>query len=91
MLAEFNGKKYKIGFTYSDRGITYCRVIQIKNFGDNQIAILSGIGYAQCYAKDVFERKIGRKIALARALKGAGISRSERTLVWEQFIKQCKV
>lgn len=51
-------------------GSTICR---IKNASGNTI----GIGVAKCSASDNFCKKIGRKIALDRALHAAGIDRND--------------
>lgn len=40
------------------------------------------IGVAFVHPNDAPVRKVGRKIALARALQGSGLSRDERRQVW---------
>lgn len=42
-------------------------------------------GTAACLQGDHFNKEKGRKIALARALKEAGVARDTRVLVWEGY------
>lgn len=42
-----------------------------------------GTGYAICHENDRFEKERGRKLALARALKGK--NKAFRTQVWEAY------
>lgn len=48
-------------------------------------------GIAQCSIKDNFSRKIGRKIALKRALDDSGMSKDERKEVWTDYLNTLKV
>lgn len=41
---------------------------------------------ALCSERDTFVKAQGRKIAFARALKAAGFSRSDRAVLWRQFL-----
>ena len=42
-------------------------------------------GVALCHKKDQFCKAVGRKLSLARALRIAGLSKDERTKVWEDY------
>ena len=44
-----------------------------------------GEGLATCSVEDNFCREKGRKLAMLRAMKNAGIKKSERKLVWEFY------
>ena len=37
---------------------------------------------------DLFNKETGRKVALARALKGAAVDRAERELVWDAYFRR---
>lgn len=45
-------------------------------------------GLAACTAEDKFVKETGRKVALARALKAAGLSREARTYVWGRYLNR---
>lgn len=45
-------------------------------------------GWATCSPKDVFSRRVGRKVALARALKYGGFTQPQRTQVWKQLFEK---
>ena len=40
-------------------------------------------GFAQLHPNDHYNKKVGRKLALARALKNAGLTRDEKRQIWE--------
>ena len=46
------------------------------------------IGAAKVHPNDQPERKIGRKIALARALRESGLSRDKRRQVWKGLLEK---
>ena len=48
-------------------------------------------GQAHVHPKDAPCRRIGRKIALARALQGTGFDKTIRTQVWHQLMHKYKV
>lgn len=52
---------------------------------DLNIQEASAAGFAQCIPTDQFSRAIGRKLTLTRALAESGISKSERTQIWEAY------
>lgn len=45
-----------------------------------------GLGVARCHPNDKFDLVQGRKVALGRALKAAGLSKRARELVWRQYL-----
>ena len=59
-----------------------CRVID----GD-----FIGEGFAHQSPKDNNVKKVGRKIALARALSDCGIDKPGRTELWKQYGEQCQL
>jgi len=44
-----------------------------------------GEGVAICSKKDNFSKERGRKLAMLKAMKDAGIQKSERALIWEVY------
>ena len=64
------------------KALTVC-VIEKKDFSDGR-----GVGEAWCSRKDQFSYSIGRKIALARALKASGFDKPTRSLFWEAYFKK---
>lgn len=83
MVAVVEGVRYKVAFAYGqhcwDERVTYCFLKEGE--GENVV----GYGVASCAPGDNFNKVIGRKLALARALKDAGLNKAERTAIWEQF------
>lgn len=45
----------------------------------------SSAGVAVCNPKDQYKKDAGRKVALLRAMKGAGLAKGERTDLWESY------
>ncbi len=41
-----------------------------------------------CSRGDIFSRKVGRKVALAKALERTPMTKSERTKVWDDYKRQ---
>jgi hypothetical protein len=91
----FTFDKYKITFEHMDYGhplslpgtnaefthVTYCYIDVLV---DEDYALLS-TGQALCSASDIFEKAIGRKVSLTRALKNAGFDRETRTAIWKEY------
>lgn len=50
--------------------------------------ISAGIAHCGIFSKDSFNKEKGRKLALARALKMAGLTRDERLRVWEAYFSR---
>jgi hypothetical protein len=47
-------------------------------------------GFARCHSADVFNKKIGRKLALARCLDKTAVTKEFRALFWEVYFKTVK-
>lgn len=45
-------------------------------------------GWAMCSPKDVYSRRKGRKVALARALKIGGFTKPQRAQAWKQLFEK---
>lgn len=43
---------------------------------------------AVCYFKDKFEKRVGRKIALSRALTASHLPKEERKEIWDTYLKK---
>ena len=65
---------------FDERLVTQCLV---------ECGSLTHVGAAYCSPKDNFSRIKGRKIALARAIKD--LPRSERKVIWDEYLDKCKV
>lgn len=92
---------FRLGFKYQKMKRngslkrTGCFIFKEKNDGSHAISI----GWSQCHKNDVFKKKIGRKIALERALHDIGLyhvigngsaddKRSFRAQVWQQYFER---
>jgi len=62
-------------------GYTECEVVEI--VGNHKRAL--SIGRASCSLHDQFNKEIGRRIALTRALKEAELEREDRKTVWTVY------
>jgi len=47
------------------------------------------IGVATRSVKDTFNRKVGRKVALTKALSQTHLSKKQRREVWDSFFQHC--
>ena len=45
-------------------------------------------GSSRCHVHDQFDRSVGRKISLTRAIYG--FSKADRTIIWNEYFKHCK-
>lgn len=43
------------------------------------------MGTAQCGAKDLYKKEIGRKISLSRAINSLSLQKEERTKIWRDY------
>ncbi len=83
MIVDLGDRKLIIKFKHSDgvqflsNGDTICYIIQIGEY------MPRALGTAVCSINDIFNREIGRKIALTRALKN--LNREERTIIWKTY------
>ena len=85
---NIDGDEFKVEFCYPTYGEydifgykltreTYCRIL------DDFDAVVS-FGYSACSPQDQFNKNIGRKLSLARALDGI-FTREERQLFWDAY------
>ena len=44
-----------------------------------------GVGFAHCRSTDQFNKEIGRKLSLLRAMQNCGLNREERYQIWEGY------
>jgi len=49
------------------------------------------VGVAFCSEKDTYQKHIGRRQALQRAMANAGYSRNVRTTIWKCYSEQVKI
>ena len=59
-------------------GATVCTLDKDEN--------VAGTGLAELSVNDQYDRSIGRKVSLTRALTNADISRKERTEIWHTLM-----
>ena len=80
MKIECGESKYLIGFVYQGR----TTIAQIERLVDDKREWY-GSATADCSVSDNFSRRVGRKIALRRALESA-FTRDERKQIWPQIV-----
>ena len=56
------------------RRVTVCQLVE--KTGEKTFRVISE-GVAECSLRDNYNKELGRKIALGRALKGSGLNQSE--------------
>lgn len=101
---EFNAQsvKWRIRFRYGTQRVTdvttgitkahrvtRCMITEIPVPKWN--AFDSFCGEAVCSPHDKFDRKIGRKLALTRAIKWAAFSREDRRAAWKAYLERRNV
>jgi len=84
---ECFGDEVKIHFSHLSRHHEYgtrgtSAVVEINN-------IIVGSGSAYCHTEDNFCKAEGRKRALTRAI--SGLTRSQRTIIWENYGESCSL
>lgn len=100
--ADVYGKRYQVKFNHIWTGkvpeawgpkITYCSITRWRNVNPelNAEVVLYGSGVARCSDYDQFQRSVGRKISLTRALEDAGLDKFARSVFWAEYRKKCKV
>jgi hypothetical protein len=67
------------------RAVTYCTIVDDELTTERETAVI-GRGRAIVHPNDNFNKETGRKLSLRRALKDAGFSHSERTVIWLQYL-----
>ncbi len=87
MLVNTTNQVLKFKFHYSEdkvgRRVTECSLY-------DQDGDVVSVGKALCAKEDHFSRVIGRKIALANALKQANFDKEVRTQIWNFYKNNCK-
>jgi hypothetical protein len=89
MKVDLKDKKLIIRFTYGVKDCssryTKCDIIELDGTRNADAIVY-------CHPeKDKFQKKVGRKFALRRALAFYGFSREDRTVIWSQVLKQMGV
>lgn len=86
-VEAFEGS-FKIGFAYAepreDGTKGRCTECYIES-GDDIIS-----AYAYCHPEDAFNKAVGRKIALTRALRAWKFNKKLRTKIWKQYLTLVK-
>jgi hypothetical protein len=83
---EFKTDKNSIAHDDGSRKvITVCEILQITQDSDSVLPPITGVGFASQNYRDAHVRRIGRKVALARALADAKIEKNYRRLFWLEF------
>jgi len=77
----FNG--YLVGFNYPERSaiVTKCTIV------DEHTGVTLGEGLAICAGSDIPCKKIGRKIALKKALQQSMLPKEERKSIYDAYDK----
>jgi hypothetical protein len=88
MKVKIGGKEYKIWFKHSFASVRVMGSHKIKALTscyivDNSGIICGALGFAYCSVADNFQKSIGRKIALSRAVQP--FTRAERKEIWDQY------
>ncbi len=80
---NLNNQTYRIGFGYNrpaDKSQQET-IAFIKNM-DTDVVIT---GISRCSKRDNFEKEVGRKLALKRALESSPFNKEERSAIWEVY------
>lgn len=92
MIANnIDGHDYRINFSYNEGDhnirITNCKIEKVVAGGRfDEGGSVIGTGKAICDSRDRFEKRIGRKMALSRAIKD--LPKSERTSIWSAYFSK---
>ena len=81
---------------YGIQRVTFCALMfpeaDSKEYEDRDLDEVSfGIGVAYCSEEDNFERAVGRKLALTRALRDSDFTKEERAMIWETYNDMVKI
>ena len=79
--------EYKLYFKHNRKSIPEHTECTIKKDG----VLVVATGFAVLCKTDQFDKRIGRKISLARALKTGGFNKKTKTQIWEQYKKTHKL
>ncbi len=85
----------KVGIHDYDQIITHCYIFEVPKDSDTvdmEKEYLLADGDAICHPFDQFNKRVGRKIALTRALKlmtsKYGMTKDFRKFIWEEYFKR---
>lgn len=84
----------RVFFDYKRRGLskklngkTICKLLDGKVQPPDEITY--AVGTAVCFKPDNFNKGMGRRIALTKALKSANLDKPARTAVWQAYFERC--
>jgi hypothetical protein len=79
-----NGESYKVSFRHCEdvERYTVCRID-----GDGWDALAEGMAICK---NDNYERSIGRKLSMARAIEFLGLDKPSRSIFWSEYFSHCK-
>jgi hypothetical protein len=98
MQVEIGDRKYRLWFRYGHLfsshpkhqgvivNVVTCTIVDGVVVKPHPARVIAE-GVSECSPTDKFSKVKGRKIALARALDAAKLSREDRAKVWEQYAK----
>lgn len=86
---QHEGNEYQIRVDYSDVGSRTVEVSIRGPYWDNTQQIVCFTGVARCSPKDNFSKRMGRKIALRRALSNT--NRVFRKSAWQAYKAECRL
>ncbi len=78
MKVVVDGREYYVSFFYDSSQIYTCATITCEHLTNPN----SYVGWTERSLGDRFEKKIGRKIALSRAMDSAGFNKETRRKLW---------
>lgn len=89
MKITVEGVSYRITFEHDrHHACTLCAIEKLREGEDKRwVQEILGAGVAACSPHDHFNRAIGRKISLARAIQAA-FMRDRRKVFWEAYWKE---
>ncbi len=77
-----------VGFRYSDDQIWQMTYVTLDLVMEGNTAVQTASGFAQRNPNDAPNKLIGRKVALARALKELKLNRIDRMLIWDGLMRR---
>lgn len=90
---DYNGATFRIRFEYVYAGdhpietTAYIEELSLRL----ETWLVVGCERATCHPNDVFDRRVGRKLALTRALNSMQSHKSFRKAVWQAYLNNHKV
>lgn len=91
IITNIDGYDYRISFKHDGPGYsprtTTCSIEKVTaggRFKDDGQVIATGI--ASCDSRDNFDKSIGRRLSMKRAMNKSNFSRAERIRIWEAYL-----